>query len=858
MGLMARSSRPGLLQGDSDTAVWVRIRFVERAIRILAVAIVALIAANQAGWLTRTAMLAPAAIGPLKGYAFEIPIAKVWSPSWFVSFFYPSDSMSDPAISSMQLTEGLHSLGPPHSLHQDIIEKGDGRFSNWNNWLVFSASDNSDPRTNGRAYSVADAPTASRIAAIPALLILGLVLVRLRMGRVSEMLELAIARKLMSAVARIWLGALYLASWVVAGAAATYAGTIIYGFGSAAALPTATIYFLWPTTRGLHRMGLFLPWGGLIVTAIGAALGWVPGPPSREALHKGEQRLIAFWGRAGIPVIVLAFLFDMSGGGWSGQYLPTDINSMSVAGLVAYSDAKDYYGSAFDIAYWGHWDWVASQRPLAAALRNLTVFLGGETYPGTLIAQTILVSIAIMFALRSVVAWRGFWAALALFALLYGLARPFLLTALTEPLGFLWAALSIGLFAESLRRRSLPFAMIGFATLTCALITRMGGMFNIPFLMLWLPFAFAGEWRLRLNIFAATVAIALAIVAVNGLVGWIYAAPGSDTGGNFSAVLCGLAHGSNWTECYNLLPTQIASAPSIHTENQILYAEAMRALRADPSVALHALWCNGYAFVHDLPATLMEQYSRIGHVDRDYLNAGLLLMIPGWWYLLRQPGRCLLLSFSLVLFVSSALSSAVIFANDGTRTMIVTYAFMALFASLGFSAPGSYIQTTPQPLSWRRSALSLAAALSVLIAIPAVQGATARWAAGFSNPGRSDDVNASIIPGKPVLSGFLVVPDDWQKESNIASLDLSTFTAMYLAVYTPELGPSATDYLPKPPFAMIFAVPENREDYRQDFITPPDLLTNTAASHWRLQFDPEQSPPQGLPFIVVNKAIPIE
>ena len=52
------------------------------------------------------------------------------------------------------------------------------------------------------------------------------------------------------------------------------------------ALPTATIYFLWPITHGLHLIGLFLPWGILIVAAVGAALGWVPGASSREALYK--------------------------------------------------------------------------------------------------------------------------------------------------------------------------------------------------------------------------------------------------------------------------------------------------------------------------------------------------------------------------------------------------------------------------------------------------------------------------------------------------------------------------------------------------------------------------------------------
>ena len=89
---------------------------------------------------------------------------------------------------------------------------------------------------------------------------LGLILVRLPMGRVSEMLEVAVAQKLMRNIARAWLAALYLASWGVAGAAAVYAGSIIYGLASGDALPTATVYFLWPITHGLHSIGLFLPW----------------------------------------------------------------------------------------------------------------------------------------------------------------------------------------------------------------------------------------------------------------------------------------------------------------------------------------------------------------------------------------------------------------------------------------------------------------------------------------------------------------------------------------------------------------------------------------------------------------------
>jgi len=60
------------------------------------------------------------------------------------------------------LYENLTPLGPPHSAHPDIQEIGRGRYSHWNDnpksgWrtirgVLFSASDNSDPRTNGRHY----------------------------------------------------------------------------------------------------------------------------------------------------------------------------------------------------------------------------------------------------------------------------------------------------------------------------------------------------------------------------------------------------------------------------------------------------------------------------------------------------------------------------------------------------------------------------------------------------------------------------------------------------------------------------------------------------------------------------------
>lgn len=61
-------------------------------------------------------------------------------------------------VSRLRLYEDDTALGPAHSMHEAIRNMGEGRFSHWGSRtgepevLYFSASDNSDPRTNGRTY----------------------------------------------------------------------------------------------------------------------------------------------------------------------------------------------------------------------------------------------------------------------------------------------------------------------------------------------------------------------------------------------------------------------------------------------------------------------------------------------------------------------------------------------------------------------------------------------------------------------------------------------------------------------------------------------------------------------------------
>jgi MoaA/NifB/PqqE/SkfB family radical SAM enzyme len=65
----------------------------------------------------------------------------------------PGDSPESPTCSELVLFENEKPL-TPHSAHEDIRRRGQGRFSHWGRTLYFSSTDNTDPRTNQRAYRI--------------------------------------------------------------------------------------------------------------------------------------------------------------------------------------------------------------------------------------------------------------------------------------------------------------------------------------------------------------------------------------------------------------------------------------------------------------------------------------------------------------------------------------------------------------------------------------------------------------------------------------------------------------------------------------------------------------------------------
>ncbi|WP_316748983.1 pectate lyase [Pedobacter gandavensis] len=64
-----------------------------------------------------------------------------------------SDSNEKPTVSTVRVFENGKEIGPGHSSHDEIRAKGNGRFSHKSGFLFLSASDNSNPKTNGKKYT---------------------------------------------------------------------------------------------------------------------------------------------------------------------------------------------------------------------------------------------------------------------------------------------------------------------------------------------------------------------------------------------------------------------------------------------------------------------------------------------------------------------------------------------------------------------------------------------------------------------------------------------------------------------------------------------------------------------------------
>ena len=95
---------------------------------------------------------------PVGGHSYYVGPLQLTAPSLFE---IRADTNEEPLVSGLVLTEDGRPFGTAHSQHADIVAIGSGAYSHWGEGLYLSSSDNSDPRSNRRAY-VARVPLSLR------------------------------------------------------------------------------------------------------------------------------------------------------------------------------------------------------------------------------------------------------------------------------------------------------------------------------------------------------------------------------------------------------------------------------------------------------------------------------------------------------------------------------------------------------------------------------------------------------------------------------------------------------------------------------------------------------------------------
>lgn len=120
---------------------------------VLAATALAFLSVTGYSWeLVRS--IRPAAIVSRNGYQFTVPAREFLSPMIRNLVTSKGSSNEEPHASKLTLLEQGIPLAQRNALHAEIVELGQGRYSHWKDHLLFSTSDNTDPATNGRDYSI--------------------------------------------------------------------------------------------------------------------------------------------------------------------------------------------------------------------------------------------------------------------------------------------------------------------------------------------------------------------------------------------------------------------------------------------------------------------------------------------------------------------------------------------------------------------------------------------------------------------------------------------------------------------------------------------------------------------------------
>lgn len=618
------------------------------------------------------------------------------------------------------------------------------------------------------------------------------------------------------------------AMWLGLAASLAYAVASVAALVSGYALPTAAIFHWADWLRAVGEHDHYAAHFLLVITSLCAVATWLSvmiGSGSYEPELESLGTFLKLWG---VPLTLCLFVFSMSGT-WAGLPRPGDFNGASIGGLIPFSDANGYFAAAHDQARDGYWSAISMRRPFAAAFRSVLMAAGGFSYAQMLLIQVVLCAASVWIAARSILIWRGPLACLAFVALSLMFCRSFLATNLTEPLGLVWSFLSVACFVESFRRSSLQFALLGLAWTFMALMTRMGAMFLLPAVMLWIVCCFGDSWRKKIYVGAAMVGIVGAGLTANFALQKIYGRGADLSGSNFAYVICGLSVGQDWSSCPARYADQLKQAGnSEKAQTDFLYSKAVENILHDPATIVRRLAVSAELFARAVPAVMVNGYLRAPPTRWLPTSVFFWVSLIGLAILVLCSPFGAETLFWLFSMPAILVSSAFVYFDDGMRVMTGSYPLIAALAVSGLFTQNiqSVTEITRSTRMWWGG---LATAVVLLLSIPWIEHQVARPA-----------VTARAVPNQQLvfggrrMSGFLVVADDQPLRKDVPSLHLTKFAKIVALSNNEIYQPLLKERVPQLPFGFIVAPRmEAGLDSNNQFIVPARVMLDKNVQAWK-------------------------
>lgn len=758
------------------------------------------------------------------------------------------DSAEKPLESRLILKINGISAGPAHAQHASIRAGTGSGFSHWGRSVIFSLPpgiENAAATTVALQYSIQPRPWISAVVLVASGLF-GWLLYHAELQRLwrSHFIRGRAATGLTWAIRTIYVVSLSLCALSLVGAVIFLASSA-YALASGWALPTTAPIRWWPIAQWASTNEIYFPYVLLALAALGVVASHLAGfsqncQPELELNEARLQRVIKW---AGFPIAICAFVFSVSAM-WSGQLRPGDLQYSAWGGLVPFSDAFGYHAAAHDQVRDGTLSDFAMRRPYAAAFRSVLLFVSEYSLPVMLLLQACLLGAAAWWASRAVMAWRGLWAGLAFFSLTYIYARIFAPTTLTESLGLFWALLSIPFFIASFRTASARPALIGFGLTVFALMTRMGNMFAIPALLLWLVWQFGHGMAAKVRIGVLSVAFLLAAFGLNSQLQKAYGSGSDSTGSNFSYTLCGLTIGTTWDGCpKKLQETRDPNAPALSEQAMVaqMYAMAGDNFRAHPQVFFQRIADSIREFYAAFPRTIWGGYGQRVEEPAWFPHRVLVLLILfGLGLVAIRRANAIELSFWALFCASITASAALVFYDDGNRVLAASHPIVALLLATGLTT-----RPLKQPSAQYEARLTRCGVLGLLLA--AALMATIPWishrvspapaVAGSALPLQPNDV---LVYGGKRMAGFLIVADGEPLRADIPSIHLSDFSAIVAMTGVEEVSQGLLHpVMPALPFGFVFAPrTEPGAPTHRLFIVPAEVMERRDVPAWRFTTAP--------------------